>query len=125
MDNVRKLASWKKTFFFQGGKTYFDKIRFGWCPNYFVPFKRSVKVCKSMERLMGDFLWEEVDEGKDEVFHFFRWEIIENPIDNGVWRSGILGYTTKPYWPNGYGASILSSIPLSIRLLLANVDPSF
>lgn len=67
--------------------------------HYFSLFKAPILVCKSIEKIMRDFLWKGVEEGKGS--HLVSWEVVGNLWIKGGWSSKIHGYATKPYWLNG------------------------
>lgn len=74
MDKVRKrLASWKKGFFSKAGKLTLIRFVLTGILIYFMSlFSASWKVCKSLKRVMREFLWEGVGEGKGEGSHLER-----------------------------------------------------
>lgn len=64
------LASWKKGFFSKVGcLTLIRSVLSGIPIYFFFLFRASCKVCRNVEKLMRDFLWEGVKEGKGKGFH--------------------------------------------------------
>lgn len=60
-------------------------------PLYFLLlFKILVSMCKALEKLMWDFLWEVVEEGGDS--HLVSWAEVSKPKDYG--GLGIRNWTT-------------------------------
>lgn len=74
VDKVRRrLASWKKGFFSKAGRLTLLRIVLSGMPVYlFSLFRAPCKICKDMERLMHDFFWEGVEEGKGKGSHLVR-----------------------------------------------------
>lgn len=74
IDKVRsRLASWKSNFFSKVGSLVLIKSILSGIPIYFFSISRSPgEVCNCLERLMCDFLWEGVDEGKGKEAHLVR-----------------------------------------------------
>lgn len=51
-------------------------------------------VCKTIEKLMRDFLWEGVDEGKGA--YLVNWDVIRKSVDMGGLELEILRTSNKP-----------------------------
>lgn len=68
-----QLASWKKGFFSKVGRLTLIKSTLSGIPIYFFSlFRAPWKVCETLEKLMHDFLWDGVEEGKGKGLHLIR-----------------------------------------------------
>lgn len=83
-EKIRKrLASWKKSFFPKVGRlTLIRSMSNGIPIYYFSLFRAAISVWESIEKLMRDFLWERVEEGKG--CHLVSWDDVGKPMNQGV-----------------------------------------
>lgn len=75
------LGTWKKGFFFKAGRLTLIKSFLSGIPvHFFSLFRAPCEVCKNLEKLMRDFLWEEVDEVKVKARILLDGEVIERLV---------------------------------------------
>ncbi|KAK9275444.1 hypothetical protein L1049_022709 [Liquidambar formosana] len=80
VDRVRRrLEDWKRALMSKGGRLVLIQSVLSSIPTYYLSlFRILVKVARSLEKLMRDFLWEGSGEGKRD--HLVRWEIVSRSM---------------------------------------------
>lgn len=84
---------WKKVFFFF--LFFFSPLKQEYLLSFVrvSPFRSLIEVCKSIEKLMRNLLWEGEGEGKG--LHLVRWELIERSVASGRVEIGNLRFHNK------------------------------
>ncbi|GMQ06052.1 hypothetical protein CsSME_00050793 [Camellia sinensis var. sinensis] len=78
----KRLEKWSRALLSHGGRyTLVTTVLSGILIYFMSLFKITVKVAKSIERLMRDILWEEKDERMKD--HLVKWEIVSLPKEKG------------------------------------------
>lgn len=74
----KKFDAWKYSYISKGGRLTLLQAVLSNLPTYYLSlFQAPTVVCKTIERLMRDFLWEGTE--KSGASHLVRWDITTSP----------------------------------------------
>ncbi|CAB4278922.1 unnamed protein product [Prunus armeniaca] len=78
----RRLEGWSKALLSQGGRLTLIQAVLSSLPTYYLSlFRIPASVAKRLEKIMRNFLWEGVEEGRKD--HLVNWEVVSLPKENG------------------------------------------
>lgn len=120
----KRLAFWKNDFFFVAGRlTLIKFVLSDILVHYFSLFRAWYEVCKCLERLMRDFLWEGIDEWKEKGLHLIRWEVNEKLMSLGGLEIGNLRIYNKTHLAKWLWCFTSKSNSLWRRIIVSKHGP--